>query len=491
MKSRLELTGCSASLHRRLLRSIVISAISLVSSSAFGTPSDWGAYLRGARHSSFNPGAGGFTPITAIKLHLDWTFTAAGPSMPDQPTNEFVASATVWNGIVYIGANTGVFYAINEKSGTELWHRLLGYSKSMSCPGRGISSTATIKTDSTRGGQLTVYVGGGDGYLYALRASDGVVVWRRHVVDVGTKQNTGYNWASPTVIGGHIYMGISSDCDNPLVRGGIKEFDQASGALLNVYWSVPAGSVGGSVWTSPASDGKSVWATIGNSPETSTQPLGDCFAIVRLDASTQNRADRWVVSPSLDGTDLDWGSSPTLFNATINGTTTTLVGAANKDGKYYAFKADDLASGPIWIRQLGATGGDLRTKGLLLAAAIWDSTDNRLFVASNQTSIQGKVAKGSVRQLDPGTGAVIWQTGLPGGPVMGTPTLSGGGVIAAGTYNNEAPAANKVYVLDAVNGSIINTLQQDASIFSQPIFSDTHLFIATSSGKLMAYRVAP
>ena len=31
-------------------------------------------------------------------------------------------SPTVANGVVYIGANTGVFYAIDEASGTALWH---------------------------------------------------------------------------------------------------------------------------------------------------------------------------------------------------------------------------------------------------------------------------------------------------------------------------------------------------------------------------------
>ncbi len=286
-------------------------------------------------------------------------------------------------------------------------------------------------------------------------------------------------------------MGVSSNCDKPLVRGGIKEFDQASGALLHTYRSVPAGSIGGSVWTSPASDGISVWTTIGNSPETSTQPLGDCFAIVRLDAATLNRVDRWVVTPSLDGTDLDWGSSPTLFDATIKGATTRMVGAANKNGKYYAFNANDLASGPIWRRNLGATGGDFRTKGLLLAAAIWDFTNNRLFVASNQTHIGGAVAAGSVRQLDPATGAIIWETPLAGGPVMGSPSLSAGGIIAAGTYNSEMPATNKVYLLNASNGALVNTIQEDASIFPQPIFADTHLFIATGSGRLTAYAVSP
>jgi outer membrane protein assembly factor BamB len=129
--------------------------------------------------------------------------------------------------------------------------------------------------------------------------------------------------------------------------------------------------------------------------------------------------------------------------------------------------------------------------GTLLAAAIWDFNNNRLFVASNYTHLGGVAAAGSVRQLNPSTGAIIWETPLSGGPVMGTPTLSAGGVIAAGTYDIPTPTANRVYLLNASNGAIVNAIQEDALIFSQPVFADTHLFIATTSGQLTAYSIAP
>jgi outer membrane protein assembly factor BamB len=362
---------------------------------------------------------------------------------------------------------------------------LLGYTTAKTCSsGRGITSTATVAPDPSRGGQLTVYVGGGDGYLYALRASDGTVVWRSFVVDTGATQNTGYNWASPTVVGGKVYMGISSACDKPLIRGGIREFDQSSGDRLHTYWSVPQGSIGGSVWTSPASDGTSVWATIGNGDG------GDSFAMVRLDASDLAFQDRWVV-PNTAGTDLDWGSSPTLFGATIDGTTTPMVGGCSKNGKYYALRQNDLASGPVWSRRLGLRGDLPGGTGSCLAAAIWDVTDRLLFVGSNTTTIAGASTPGSMRSLDPATGSVLWATPLAGGPVMGSPTMSGGGVIAAGTFNNATPSMNRVYLIDAADGSIVNAIQTQSAVFPQPVFADTHLFVATSAGTLTAYGIGP
>jgi len=468
---------------------IAAASVVLIASPLPAATPNWNSYLHDAKHSSFNAGTATFTPTASGSIVKNWAFTAA-PST--QTGNAFVASPTVSNGVVYIGSINGIFYAVNENSGTELWHKNLGVTGQSPCAAgavKGISSTAAVAPDSS--GQLTVYVGGGDGYLYALRASDGTVVWRKFVVDVSQGAG-GYNWASPTVTGGHVYMGISSNCDNPLVRGGIKDFDQATGTLLRTYWSVPKGSdnLGGSVWTSPASDGTSVWATIGNSMETQSN-VGDCFAIVRLDVATLTRQDRWIV-PNTAGTDLDWGSSPTLFDATLNGTLTTMVGAANKNGIFYAFKANDLASGPVWSRKLGAPGdeGTVKTKGLLLAAAIWDFKDHRLFVASNKTHIAGLATLGSVRELNPATGAVIWATPLSGF-VMGSPSMSAGGVIAAATYNNAAGAMNFVYLLDASDGSVVKTIQEDASIFAQPVFADTHLFVATTGGVLTAYSVAP
>jgi len=464
----------------RVPRSVIVVSIVLIWTTAVAAPDTWTAYLRGPTHPSFNPAATAFEPTTATKLRVDWTFPASPLSKP------IVASPTVSGGVVYIGANTGDFYAIDETLGTEKWHRFLGDVKQDSCFGEGISSTAAVAADASRGGQLTVYVGGGDGYLYALRATDGVTVWRRLVADVSSG---GYNWASPNVINGHVYMGISSDCDNPLVRGGIKDFDQASGTLLHTYWAVPSGSVGGSVWTSPAAEGTSVWATIGNQPEgDSTVPrLGDCFAIVRLDAGTLTRQDRWFV-PGTVGTDLDWGSSPTLFTAALNGTATRMVGAAQKNGKYYAFRANNLAAGPVWSQRLGAPGdeGTFETKGTLLAAAIWDFNGKRLFVGSNETTIGGVTYPGSMRQLDPATGRRIWQTPLQG-IIMGSPTMCAGGIIAAGTYNQVAGSVNFVYLINAANGAIVKKIQTNALVFAQPVFADTHLFVATTAGTLTAY----
>jgi len=297
---------------------------------------------------------------------------------------------------------------------------------------------------------------------------------------IGTTQDTGYNWSSPTVIGGRIFVGISSQCDNPLIRGGVRSLDQASGTVLHTYRSVPSGDVGGSVWTSAASDSTGVWVTVGNGTS------GDSFGMVRLDAATLAKQGAWIV-PGTAGTDLDWGSSPTLFSATVNGTATPMVGACNKNGTYYALRAGDVASGPVWSRKVGKTAGFAAGSGSCLAAAIWDGTNRRVIVGSNATTIGGVTNAGSVRSLTPATGRQVWVTPVDGGPIMGSPALSGGNVIAAGTYNTLDAASNRVYLIDAAIGKVVNTIAPSAAVFAQPVFADADLFVATKAGRLTAY----
>ena len=68
-------------------------------------------------------------------------------------------------------------------------------------------------------------------------------MWQSVVATPSSTKSDYYAWSSPAVVGGHIYIGISSQGDHPLVRGGAAAFDQATGARLATYYTVPAGFV--------------------------------------------------------------------------------------------------------------------------------------------------------------------------------------------------------------------------------------------------------
>ncbi len=326
---------------------------------------NWPGYLRGARHSSYNAAATAFSPATARTLAHDWTWAPPAPVTPGQPSG-LLASPAVVGGVVYIGANTGVFYALSEASGKMLWSRFIGYVTKTTCGPLGIVATATV-TRPPGGGPLTVYVAGGDGYLYALDAATGAVDWKSVIAIPSTTVNDYFDWSSPTVVHGNIYVGVASNCDIPLAAGGLKEYDQATGAIEHIYHTYPGHAVQPSIWSSAAVDraGQHVFVTTGNGPG------GDSVSIVRLSAATLARQDAWQVPATSRGSDSDFGGSPTLFTATLGGVRTPMVGACDKNGTYYAWRQGDLAAGPVWSNLIGRqyTSGPQCD-----AAAIWDGT---------------------------------------------------------------------------------------------------------------------
>jgi outer membrane protein assembly factor BamB len=432
---------------------------------------NWPAYLRGNTHSSASSGATAITPARAASMKRAWTWKPAGPTMAGQPSG-LLASPTVVNGRIYIGANTGVFYALDEATGHVIWHRFLGFQPTLSCGKLGIVSTATVATDPVTH-VLTVYVAGGDGYLYALNAASGNVAWRSVIAIPSTTVSDYYDWSSPTIAGRHVYVGVSSNCDKPLVASGLKEYDQATGSLVAFYQTYPGHSVTPSIWSSAAvsTAAHTVFVTTGNGPG------GDSESVVRLAADGLARQDAWAVPASQRVSDADFGGSPTLFSAVLGGTRVAMVGACNKNGIYYAWRQANLHAGPVWQRTVGApyTGGPQCD-----AAAVWNG--KHLFVAANKTTIRGATFAGSVRMVNPATGAYVWQRGISGAPI-GTPTLDGAGVLAVTEYAK----AGHLVLIKAATGAVVRMIATGPD-FGQPVFADNMMLVPTQNNGLWAYK---
>ena len=110
-------------------------------------------------------------------------------------------------------------------------------------------------------------------------------------------------------------------------------------------------------------------------------------------------------------------------------------------------------------------------------------------MAGDATTIGSTSFGGSVREVDPATGAFGWQTGLPCSEV-GTPSVDGAGVLAVATWACTAPNTPGAYLLNAATGAILATLPVGTShIFAQPVFAQGTLFVATQAAGL--YDFAP
>jgi polyvinyl alcohol dehydrogenase (cytochrome) len=434
---------------------------------------NWTAFLSGPTHHSDNAAAVAITPGTVPGLRRAWSFMPARATMPGQPGPKLFSSPTVFNGRVYIGTGTGVFYALSEATGKVVWSRFLGFVTKKTCGARGMTSTATVAPDP-RTGAATVYVAGADGFLYALSAATGATRWRSLVARPSQTKNNYYNWSSPAVVGGRIYMGVSSQCDSPLSMGGLKEFRQSTGAQVAFFKSNPPGPTGPSIWSSPAAptSGTSVFVTTGNG-------LGpNQISVIRLNPVTLARQDGWQIPAAAHGFDSDFGGSPTLFSARIGGRTVQLAGACNKNGVYYALRQRDLRAGPVWQFRAGSS---VSVSSRCDGAAAWDGS--HLYVAANQTVIGGVTFGGSVRSLNPATGRPRWQRGLPD-PVVGSSTLDGAGVLAVPTFGDSG-----LFLISAATGKILRNIRTGPE-FGEAVFAGRMLLAPTKDHGLWAYQPA-
>jgi len=427
--------------------------------SAIG-PTDWPAFLGGPLHTSLSSDSA-ITSANAPTLKQKWRF-----NLP------YVSSPVVADGSVFIGSYTGFFFKINAVTGIKQNKIFLGFQPKLTCAPFGFASTATVAVDQ-KTHQDTVYVAAPNGYLYALNAATMNTVWRSPIAIPSKKVNNFFNWSSPTVANGKIYVGISANCDTPLVRGGVAVFSQATGRRIATFYTVPKGHVGGSVWSTAGVDSSgNVYVTVGN-PAPGATNFYNTDAILKLSPRLKLLAAFRPAKNSLKG-DSDFGGSPTLFTARIKGRTTPMVGACNKNGIFYALRRSNLTR--VWQRMIGsrARGG---VRAQCQSAPAFDG--HHLFMAGPATTIGGRKFRGSVERLNPATGAIGWETGLPNG-VLTSPTINRGGVVGVGTYDNGS-AQNRTYLIGASTGAILRKLNPGFD-FAQTIFADGLVYSASSTG---------
>jgi outer membrane protein assembly factor BamB len=450
-----------------------LSAVALVLVALFLSGADWPTYLSDGSRSA----AGSDTTLStgnASQLTKLWAF----------PTGAAVApSPTVVGGVVYVGSWDGNEYALDAASGSMIWKTFIGTTNIAGCspPNLGVTSAATVLNG-------VVYVGGGDSNWYALDATNGNVLWS---VPTGDNSASGghYNWSSPLIYTAsdavtYGYIGVSSNCDSPLVQGQLIQVNLATHQVVHTFAVVPSGSVGGGIWTSPAVDPATnrIFMTTGTivmSDSAANQKYSE--AIVEVDATNVcslgcgTAIDSWQLPANQRTTDSDWGTTPTLFS---DSGARNLVGAINKNGFVYAWDRSNLSAGPVWTAQI-AIGGQCPTcgDGSVSSMAFAAGT---LFAAGGHTTISGVNYNGSVRAIDPATGNFKWQHG------------ASGVVIPALAYDNGLVidgAGSTLEVLDATNGSRIYSFKAGSVFYGAPSVASGQIFAGSFDKNVYAFGI--
>jgi alcohol dehydrogenase (cytochrome c) len=454
-------------------------------------PGRWLTYsgdYSGKRHSPLTQ----ITPANVSRLSSQWTFQAEG--MP--VARGFEGTPLMMDGVLYITGNNNYAWAIDARSGRQIWRyrRLLPPALTyggVNPSNRGFAAFAD-----------KVFMGTLDAHILAFNRDTGKIVWDTVVDDYKVGHAV---IAAPLIVKDKVVVGNSGG-DIP-TRGFIDAYDVQTGKRAWRFYTIPAeGEPGSETWSKKEElphGGGATWVTGSYDPESNLiywgvgNPSPSYFggdregdnlytaSIVAFDADTGKLRWHYQFTPH----DLhDWDSNhvPVLGEVTIGGRQRKVVMVANRNGFFYTLDrltGELLVGKPYtatrWAREIGKDGKpivlnqgvvppggseattpcvpDLRG-GTVYNPPSFDPAMQLFFVMARETCAYytpfrpelqvGKVVTGggmkkladpdfsALRALDARTGEMKWEYRFP------TPSLAGvmstaSGLVFAGNQEGE------------------------------------------------------
>lgn len=466
-------------------------------------------------------------PAKVQTLHVGWQWSPPG-------ANAFRGSPVVWKHRVFIGNGNGRFYALRASDGALLWQYPAAGQPALTSQftcnpsSNGIASSATYA--SINGVDAVIFgapdqsfgSGLGEGRLFALRMSDGAVIWKSPVVahldGFGANdrhQQIGY--ASPLVYGDRVYIGIADHCDNPIQQGRVVAVQLATGAIAGGFDFAATSTRGGGVWTHlagwPVNGGNKLFVTTGNTKSGNPvePPVNHGLSMLQLDAATG--VVDWKLQPvpfALDG-DPDWAAGATV----VGGPCGLRIVSTMKDGWSYAVDPttgscawqfpETPPAGCSFSSGDGTSHGDIR---YLRAGAAWRDVYITMTGGENVTTdVTGGYGRlHALNVCASNADRVRWILDVPGANCggayrLGPPTVTHG-IVYVGTCSGRLiafgdpsiyPAAGwrcrnpALSVADCVaNGftlvpipAVLADVQLQGAIMTEPALAEGRVYVAT------------
>jgi alcohol dehydrogenase (cytochrome c) len=473
------------------------------------------------------------TPANVSQLHLKWTYQFN--------TNESRLTATpiVVNGVMFTTEPPSNVFAIDVRTGREIWKYIRNIAPATLPVCCGVVNRGVAVWNST------LYLSSLDGYLVALDANTGRMLWQTQVVDT----SAGYVLTvAPLVINGSVIVGVAGGEYG--ARGFVASFDATTGHQKWRFYTIPGeGEPGHDSWKNDAwrSGGGSTWITgsydpsldllywgVGNpSPDFSkdVRPGDNLYtdSVIALQASTGKLAWYFQFTPA-DDHDWDSAQTPILADVVVNGALRKVICWANRNGFYYVL---DRATGKFlngapfveqnWTSGLDANGrpipikaGAVLTNGRLTRPGVgggtnwqnaaFDPTQSLVFVhAAEGASVFTKnpaprrgemnVYMGSggsmieppttfVRALDAATGAKKWERESQPAPSVFT---GFSGLLATAGGLVFGGAKGDLFAINSKTGEEVWRLPLGGETLGPPItFTvDGHQVIAIPAGRAL------
>jgi polyvinyl alcohol dehydrogenase (cytochrome) len=256
------------------------------------TAGDWPGWQKDLRGTRYNSAETEITPSTVAGLKLKWSFV-----FPEVKDGVPASQPAVVGHTLYVGWGDGRIYALDARTGETLW-----------VSDRAASAGAAVHTGPAVADGKVIF-GDYQGSLYALDAGTGRRVWS---VRLG-EHKTAVISSSPLVFEGNVYVGVANGEEATAANAAYPcctargQFVSVSLATGNVRWrrytlppaeragSWPSGEAryepaGAGVWSSPAIDPVSRTVFYGTG-NNFTGTSGDHDSVIALDVDTG--ALRW------------------------------------------------------------------------------------------------------------------------------------------------------------------------------------------------------
>jgi polyvinyl alcohol dehydrogenase (cytochrome) len=404
----------------------------------------WGADLQNTR---FQPAAAAGLKREDVKnLKLKWAFGFPGAAATyGQPT--------AYNGRLFVGSEDGNVYALDSATGCVWWR---------------FKASETVKTAISIGNQgTTAFFGDTNGYIYAVKFSDGSLLWKQRPELHPAARITG----SPLLVGNRLFVPISSgeegsaaDPSYPCCtfRGSVVALDTKSGRQIWRTYTVAEvskptrknsqgvqyfGPSGVAVWSSPTADLKRriIYVSTGNNYSDPPTPLSDSVVALGMDSGKRlwsrqfTARDLWNAGcvaekkdncPQPHGDDFDFGAPPLLISR-ADGHDLLLL--AQKSGMIYALDPDHRGA-ILWSSRI--------SKGGPLGGIEWGGAAGKhhVYFTVSDYDFDHPLVGGGLFSLDLLNGQRAWYVPPPVPPCVGQvgcspaqmapPTLIPGAVFA-------------------------------------------------------------
>ena len=340
-------------------------------------PGDWLSYGRNYSETRFSP-LNKINAANVKQLGLAWSY--------ETNTNRGLeATPIVVDGVMYTTGSWSVVYALDAKTGQQLWKYDPNVPKAY-----GAKACCDVVNRGVAVYKGKVYVGTIDGRLIALDAETGKVKWS----DITVDQNQAYTiTAAPRIVKGKVIIGNGGAEFG--VRGYVSAYDAESGKQVWRFYTVPGNparpfeskaiETAAKTWTGEwwrAGGGGTVWDAVAYDPDLDLLYIGTgngspwnrevrspqggdnlyLSSIVALRPDSGEYVWHYQVTPG-DAWDFTATQHILLADLNINGQPRKVLMQAPKNGFFYVLDraTGELISAEPFVSVTWATGVDKKT----------------------------------------------------------------------------------------------------------------------------------